>query len=86
MVMKPKLMCMLLMISAGSTNPHRQDVIEHLKEENNILQEKLGTEALRIRVSLVHYTSLLPVEHCDLHRYTAHQSFCYRMTSSLNMP
>ena len=33
---------MLLMMLAGWLNRHQRDVIEHLREENNILREKLG--------------------------------------------
>ena len=31
---------------------HQQDVIEHLKEENKILPEKLGTKRILLRVQL----------------------------------
>jgi hypothetical protein len=34
----------LLVMLAGWMNRHQKDVIEYLKEENRILQEKLGTK------------------------------------------
>jgi len=44
-VTKVKPMGMLLMMLAGGINRHRQDVIVYLKEQNEILQEKLGTKS-----------------------------------------
>ena len=37
---------MLLVMLAGWINRHQQDMIEYLKEENNVLREKLGTKRL----------------------------------------
>ena len=51
--MKVKPMGMLLMMLAGWINRHQQDVIVHLKAENEMLRERLGTAIQRIRVSLV---------------------------------
>ena len=44
--MKSKLPTMLLVMLAGWINRHQQDMIEYLKEENNVLREKLGTKRL----------------------------------------
>ena len=47
--MKTNPYTMLLMMMAGWLNRHQQDVIEFLKEENNILQEKLGNKRILLK-------------------------------------
>jgi len=49
--MKVKPMGMLSMMLAGWINQHQQDVITHLKEENRILREKLGTKRILLNDS-----------------------------------
>lgn len=44
--MKIKAMTMLLMMLAGWINKEQQHIIEYLKEENNILREKLGKKRI----------------------------------------
>ena len=44
--MKVKPMGMLLMMLVGWVNRHQQDVIMYLKEENEVLREKLGTKRI----------------------------------------
>jgi hypothetical protein len=46
--MKAKPMSILLMILAGWIDRHQQDVIAHLKQKNEILRKKLGTERILI--------------------------------------
>ncbi len=41
--MKIKPMGVLLMMRAGWSNRHQQDVVTYLKEENKVLREKRGT-------------------------------------------
>jgi hypothetical protein len=53
-VMKVKPMSMLLMMLAGWLNRHQQDVIEYLREENDVLRERIGTKRiLATRVGLI---------------------------------
>lgn len=49
--MKVKPMGMLLMMPAGWISRHQQDVIVCLKQENTILQEKLGTKRILLSSS-----------------------------------
>jgi len=53
--MKVKPMGMLLMMLAGWINWHQQDALTYLKEDNKILQEKLGTGTLKIHASLIQH-------------------------------
>ena len=49
--MQVKPMGMLLMMLAGWVKRHQQDVIMYLKEENEILREKLGTKRILLNDS-----------------------------------